>query len=245
MTAPGGTQLGSTLVIRGHILSRTGQAVFRHIVFHFAELTHDTTTGVTSLPEAVSVTLDSAGKFEASIIPSTGGTGFIVKGVLTAYDGKVFTDFRTLPSTGSVDYFACPKATSIDNIRWPGGESPVLVSDYNKPGGPLQLTEAGTIDDSHIPDDFLRVDDPRVETIDLSNYVTKTFYEADQIVRRSLTVPFTGLSVWEYHHALGYQPLVSCIDQGGDVVYGAVTYPDTATVRVEWDAPTSGTMIVR
>ncbi|AKL88383.1 hypothetical protein BH789_gp102 [Gordonia phage GMA6] len=247
MTAPGDTQLEDVLVIRGRILSRTGQARFRQIVFHFAELNRDDATKVTRLPEAITVPMDQTGLFEVAINPSTNGGGFIIKAVLTTFSGEIFTDFRTLPATGTVDYFQCPRATSLDNIRWPNGETPVLVSDYNKPGGPLQLTDEGTIDDSHIPPDFLRIDDPRLEDIglNLSNYVTKVYYEADQLARRSITIPFTNLDVWEYTHNMGYRPLVACIDQGGDEVHGAVTYPDTATVRVEWDAPTSGTMIVR
>ena len=242
MTTP--TQV-EVLTIKGRILGRDGSARFREITFHFAEVTQDNTTRITRLPEAITVPMNATGLFQTTISPSTNGTGFVVKAVLTEYNGAVFSDFRTLPASGEVDYFTCPRATSLNNVRWPNGETPILVSDYNKPGGPLQLTNDGTIADSHIPDDFLRVDDPRLGTIDLANYVTKAYYEADQITRRSITVPFTSSLVWQYAHGFPYRPLIECIDLGGDVVIGGVSYPDVTTVRVEWDAPTAGTMIVR
>lgn len=250
MTAPEQEDTGTVLdedvlIVRGRILSRTHQPRFREVVLHFAETNYDTQAQITRLPESITCPMDSTGRFDVKLYPSTNGAGFIIKGVFTAFDGKIYTDYRTMPSTGIVDYFECPKATAKENTRWPNGETPILVSDYNKPGGPLQLTDRGTIDDKHIPGDFLRVDDPRVEHLELSNYLTKIDYEADQLVRNSLSVPFTNQTIWEYTHNLGYRPLVECVDQGGDVVMGGVSYPDSTTVRVEWDAPTSGTMIVR
>ena len=246
MTAPSETQVDEdVLYVRGRILSRTMQPRFREVVFHFAETNYDTEAQITRLPETIHCDMDSNGRFDVKLYPSTNGTGFIMKGVFTAYDGKVYVDYRIMPSTGVVDYFECPKATAKENTRWPNGETPILVSDYNKPGGPLQLTTQGTIDNKHIPADFLRVDDPRVEHLELTNYLTKVEYEADQLTRNSISANFTNQTVWEYEHGLPYKPLVECVDQGGDVVIGAVSYPGVTKVRVEWDAPTSGTLIVR
>ena len=246
MTAPGDTQVDEdVLIVRGRILSRTHLPRFREITFHFAQVDYDTEAQITTLPESITCPLDSNGRFDVKLYPTTNNVGFVMKGVFTSFDGKVYVDYRTMPATGIVDYFECPKATAKENVRWPDGETPILVSDYNKPGGPLQLTTQGTIDNKHIPADFLRVDDPRVEHLDLTNYLTKVEYEADQITRNSISISFTNQDVWTYTHGFPYRPLVQCVESDGSVLLGAVSYPSSTTVRVEWDAPTTGTMIVR
>lgn len=235
------------LLIRGRVLSRSGAPRFRVASLVFQETAHDDEAEITRHPEKIDIEIDAVtGRFATEIYPSTNGGGWVAKLVLISFDGKVYTDYRVLPATGNVDYFECPKATNMDAIVVPTGGTPVLVSDYNKPGGPLQLTTDGTIDEHHIPPDFLRVNDDRLDGIDLANYITKQFYEADQLARRSTSQEFQNASVWEYDHGLPYKPLVECVETDGSVVFGAVTYPTgTTIVRVEWDQPTTGTLIVR
>lgn len=246
MTSP--TQIDEDdLIVRGRVLSRHNNApMFRMAQLAFFETNTDMQAQITRVAETLNCPMGDDGRFDVRFSPSTNGAGFVCKLTLIGLDGSIHTEHRTLPATGIVDFFQCPQATELANTRWPNGETPILVSDYNKPGGPLQLTDNGTIDNDHIPGDFLRVDDPRVENIELSNYVTKAFYEADQLTRTSITVPFNTAEVWEFDHGLPYRPLVECVESDGSVVVGAVTYPvGTTKVRVEFDAPTSGTLIVR
>ncbi|UVF61517.1 hypothetical protein SEA_DALANDE_104 [Gordonia phage DalanDe] len=243
MTTP--TELDDdVLLIRGRVLSRTGQPRFRMATLVFQETAYDEEAEITRHPESVDIQVDpSTGRFATKLFPSTNGGGWVAKLVLVTFDGKVYTEYRTLPATGNVDYFQCPKATNMDAITVPTNAVPVLVADYNKPGGPLQLTTDGTIADQHIPPEFLRLDDERMP--ELANYVSKPFYEADQLTRNSITREFNNATVWEFEHGLPYRPLVECVETDGSVLIGAVTYPTTTTVVVEWDAPTTGTLIVR
>lgn len=214
------------------------------VTFHFAQTAYDEQAQITRLPESITIPVNNEGRFDLRLSPSTNGLGWVIKASFTAMDGKIYTDYRSMPATGIVDYFACPKVTQLENVRWPNGETPILISDYNKPGGPLQLTDNGTIADSHIPPEFLRVDDPRMP--ELANYITKTFYFEDQAARNSLAIHFASSTVWEYDHGFSYDPLVVCKEEDGGVLYGSVSYPvGTTKVVVEWDAPTSGTLIVR
>lgn len=233
------------LLIRGRVLSRTKQPRFRIATLVFQETAHDNEAEITSPPESIDIAVDPVtGRFACELYPRTNGGGWTAKLVLVSFDGKVYTDYRVLPATGNVDYFECPKATNMDAITVPTGGTPILVADYNKPGGPLQLTTNGTIADQHIPPDFLRVDDDRLP--ELQNYVTKVFYEQDQLARRSISQEFQNAAVWEFDHGLPYKPMVECIETDGSVLFGAVSHPvGTTKVVVEWDQPTTGTLIVR
>ncbi|AZS07967.1 hypothetical protein SEA_KABOCHA_121 [Gordonia phage Kabocha] len=235
------------LVVRGRVLSRyDNRPMFRSAQLSFFETNTDNQAQITRVAETLNCPMGDDGRFDVRFSPSTNGAGFVCKLTLVGLDGRLHVEHRTLPATGIVDFFQCPEATELTNTRWPNGETPILVSDYNKPGGPLQLTDNGTIDNDHIPGDFLRVDDPRVENITLSNYVTKMFYEADQLTRNSISIHFSNQEVWEFDHGLPHTPLVECVEDDGSVLQGAVTYPvGTNKVRVEFDAPTTGTLIVR
>lgn len=231
------------LVIRGRVLSRTGQPRFRLATLVFQETAYDTEAEIVRAPERIDIQVDPVtGRFATKIMPSTNGGGWVAKLVLTTFDGKVYTDHRILPATGNVDYFQCPKATNMDAIMHPTGTTPILVEDFNKPGGPLQLTTDGTIADQHIPPEFLRVDDERMP--ELVNYVTKEFYEADQLARRTISREFFNSTAWEFEHGLPGMPIVETIETDGSVIWGAVSY-SSGKVLVEFDAPTTGTLIVR
>lgn len=232
------------LIIRGRILSRTNQPRFREVSFHFGQVNYDEQGQITRLPEQVTVPMDQNGRFDLTLYPSTNDTAWVVKATFTDYDGRIFTDYRTMPPTGIVDFFKTPKATSIENVRWPNNETPLLISDLNKPGGPLQLTDNGTISNEHIPGDFLRVNDERIP--ELVNYVTWEDYETDQQNRTAREVHFSEAMVWEYDHGLPYKPGIDVVEEDGSILNGGVTYPiGTTKVVVEFDAPTSGTMIIR
>lgn len=233
------------LIIVGRVLSRTGQPRFRNASLVFQDTNYDTEAQTTSLPESIDCELDEAtGVFRVVLNPRTNGEGFMVKLVLVAFDGQPYVDYRICPPTGRVDYFSLPKATNMDAVRLPTDAVPVLISDYGKPGGPLQLTDNGTIAEENIPPDFLRIGDDRLP--ELKDYVTKAFYLQDQIARRSTEVQFTGEQTWEYDHGLPYHPHVVCVETDGNTIMGGISYPvNTTKVIVDFDAPTSGTMYLK
>ena len=236
-----------SLIIKGRVLSRSNNlSRFEYAIFEFANTAYDEVEGITRLPEALRTKMGADGAFRFEIEPSTNGDGWVGRLRLVDRSGRAYVDTRVLPASGEVDFFTLAKATDIDNVTWPEGETPVLVSDFNKPGGPLQLTDLGTIADDHIPGTFLRVDDSRLPELVLANYLTEEEYAADQLAQNSRQQVFPEAMFWEYDHGLPYCPLVECIQSDGTVLIGAVTYPvNTTKVRIDWDAPTSGTLIVR
>lgn len=243
-----------TLVISGRVLSRSGKPRFRYGDFVFEEHAYDEANQIMREPETVRAIMSGPwdadadpnlfGFFRVVLYPSSNGVGWVSKLILTDVDGNTFVDRRIMPPEGEVDYFACAPAVDLDDVVWPVRETPLLVSDFNKPGGPLQLTDQGTISDEHIPGNFLRVGDERMP--DLQNYLTTQGYETDQLSRNSVQIQFPSSVKWVYDHGKSYRPLVMCVQSDGTELFGAVTYPvGTTKVQVEWDAPTSGLLIVR
>lgn len=241
MTAPEAGQL----IVKGRILSRTGEPRFRRGTFEFLQMQYDDTNDTQRLPETVPFELAPDGSFRVVLYPATNGAAWIARLKLQDFDGRLFVDKRTLPPHGEVDYFRCPRAVEdTDDVHWPERETPILVSDFGKPGGPLQLTDQGTIPEDAFPNMFLRVDDERLPELQLWNYLTRDEYEKDQNTVREY--PFGPSLLWEASYDMDYRPVVECVQSDGTVIHGAVSYPvGTKKVLVEWDAPTSGVLILR
>jgi hypothetical protein len=237
------------LIVKGRVLTRTGTPKFRVGVLYFAQKNYDETAGVQLFDEPVDVEIDSNGAFRVSLYPGTNGDAWVAKMKLTDYNGRVYSDYRVLPAEGEVDFFRAAKAISTEDVTWPAQEHPILVSDYNKPGGPLQLTDTGTIADRHIPGDFLRVNDDRIP--ELRNYVTLEDY-LDGLAqnRKTIVVEFVDSSTeWRVDYAeqgIDYTPMVQTLESDKTELEGALSYPvGTTEVVVQFDAPTSGVMILR
>ena len=232
------------LIVKGRITDRLGNPKFRLAHFEFKTAADDPDNERHYLPETVAFGMDSTGAFRVSLFPGTNGQAWIATMVLTDFDGQMYLDKRTLPAEGEVDFFACPSAMDIDDVVWPEGETPILVSDFNKPGGPLQLTDQGTIGTAQMPSNFIRIDDERLPDLVLWNYITRDEYDADQNAR--IEIEFPSSLTWLTTYITGYRPIVECVQSDGTTIEGAVSYPvGTNTILVEWDAPTSGVLILR
>ena len=230
------------LIVKGKILNRLGKPKFRRGEFEFLTMNYEEQTETQRVPEVVAFEMDNAGAFRVELFPSTNGEAWIGRLLLVDFEGRPYIDKRILPSAGEVDYFQCASALDMDEVTWPEGHTPILVSDFNKPGGPLQLTDQGTISPEHIPGDFLRVDDQRIP--ELVNYVTKEFYFADQ--NKVKEFPMTSSLQWIAPYDTAYKPIVECVQSDGSTIEGEVSYPPgTNKVVVNWEAPTSGLLILR
>lgn len=237
------------LILKGRVLDRQNRPKFRVAYLDFGSVNFDAENATQRYPERVDITIDElTGAFRIAVYPASNGEAWVGKMTLIDYNGKPYVDYRVLPADGEVDFFAAAKATSLENVVWPEGETPVLVSDYNKPGGPLQLTDDGTIGDAQVPGDFLRVDDNRIP--ELRNYVTKADYlEALANNRKTVVHRFDEADVWEFDYStvgIDYHPIVQTFETDGSELEGALSYPvGTTKVLVEWGAPTSGVLVLR
>lgn len=245
MTAP-----TSELILKGRVLTRLGTPKFQYGTLYFTKNNYDEFTGSQLFDEPVDIAIDQVtGAFRVKLYPGTNGDAWTAKMRLIDYNGRVYTDYRVLPPNGEVDFFRAAKAISTEDVSWPEQEHPILVSDYNKPGGPLQLTDDGTIADNHIPGDFLRLNDERIP--ELRNYVTLEDY-LDGLAqnRKTIVVGFPDSAMeWRVDYAergIDYTPMVQTLESDKTELEGALSYPvGTTEVVVQFDAPTSGVMILR
>lgn len=238
------------LILKGHATTREGKPKFRIGVLRFPKASYDEANSVQHFEEGVDIAFDSLGRFRVSVYPGSSGEAWIGQLNLTDYRGKVYREARVLPATGEVDWFTAPFATDEDLVMIPENRYPILTTDYNKPGGPLQLTDQGQIQDSHIPGDFLRVDDDRLPDLFMKNYLTAPDYYNDQKAqRRTYQVQFFNQTEWVFDFSelgIDYVPLVQTFDSDMSELDGALSYPvGTTKVLVEWDAPTSGLLVLR
>lgn len=238
------------LILKGRALTRQDKPMFRIGTLKFQNSSYDSVNGVQHFPEDVEIQFDANGAFRVSVWPGTSGESWVGRMDLVTHTGRPYVDLRVLPAEGEVDWFFAPRATEEEKVVWPSDRFPVFVDDYNKPGGPLQLTNNGTIAESHIPGNFLRVDDYRLPELFLKEYLTDAEYKQDQERRRrTQSIEFQSSMRWEYDYSvlgIDYQPIVQTFDSDRTELEGALSYPvGTTTVLVEWDAPTSGVLVLR
>lgn len=232
-----------TLVLRGRVLDPNRKPRFRVGRMEIARPMYSDETDTYYTEGGRDFAFDETGFFRFEVASPADDEAFVGRLLMTDFDGRVYSDRRVLPPSGDVVWFECPKA--VDGTWEPEAEetrTPIFVSDYNKPGGPLQLTNDGTISDKHIPSDFLRLDDPRMP--ELSAYLLKTDYERDFVQRLSQEFHFPDTQLaWLAIHNLPYRPAgVTTVQNDGTEIVGSVSYPGHQQVLVQWSVPTSGIM---